>query len=174
MKKTFATFLTVAFVAVLVILPATASATVTLTPKEQRVVALINHIRADHGLARLSVKGCLVRAARAHSAEMGARQYFSHDSYSGEPFSSRLIRYGYTRDGCTYWRVGETLAYGAGLYSTPELVVDNWMHSDGHRAVILTKSFRNIGIGVKKCYSGFGGFDGTVCFFTLDFGRRIQ
>ena len=60
------------------------------------------------------------------------------------------------------------------MFSTPELVVDNWMHSDGHRAVIMTRSFRNIGIGVKKCADGFGGSADPVFFFTLDLGRRIK
>ena len=40
--------------------------------------------------------------------------------------------------------------------------------------MILTKSFRNIGIGVKKCADGFGGCTDPVSFFTLDLGRRIK
>jgi len=174
MKRKLALLVTVAVVAVLVVLPATASASVTLTTKEKRVVALINEIRADRGLAKLYVSTALVRGARNHSTEMGARQYFSHNSFSGESFSRRLIRFGYTRTGYTYWRVGENIAWGAGLYSTPEIVVDNWMHSAGHRAVILTTSFRSIGIGVKQCTDGFGGCSSTVSFYTLDLGRRIK
>ena len=174
MKKKLAVFVTAAVVAVLVILPATASASVTLTTKEKRVVALINEIRADHGLAKLSVSTHLVRGARNHSAEMVAKQYFTHESYSGESFGRRLIRLGYIRTGYRYWRVGEDIAWGGGLYSTPEIVVDNWMHSVTHRAVILTKNFRNIGIGVKQCATGFGGCSDPVSFFTLDLGRRIK
>lgn len=174
MKRKLALFVTAAVIAVLVILPATASASVTLTTKEKRVVALINEIRADRGLAKLCVSTALMRGARNHSAEMGARQYFSHNSFSGESFSRRLIRFGYTRTGYRYWRAGENIAWGAGLYSTPEIVVDNWMHSAGHRAVILTTSFRNIGIGVRQCTDGFGGCSSTVSFYTLDLGRRIK
>jgi len=174
MTKRFAIFLTAAVLAALVVLPATASAAITLTPKEKRVVALVNKIRTDRGLAKLTVKPCLVRAARNHATEMGAQQYFGHDSYSGESFARRLIRHGYKREGFSLWKVGEDIAYGSGLYSTPELIVDNWMHSKAHRAVILTKAFRNIGIGVKQCAEGYGGCGDPVSFFTLDLGRRIQ
>jgi uncharacterized protein YkwD len=173
MKTRCALFVLAAVVAALVILPATASAAITLTPKERRIVALINGIRADQGLAKLSVKPCLVRAARNHSAEMGARQYFAHDSYSGESFDRRLIRLGYVRSGYTFWKVGEDIAWGSGLYATPEVIVDGWMHSPTHRAVILTKSFRNIGIGVKVCGDGFSVCSNPVSFYTLDLGRRI-
>jgi uncharacterized protein YkwD len=174
MKKKLAMFLIATVVAVLVILPATASASVTLTPKEQSVVTLINQIRSQYGLAKLSVSTPLTRGARSHSTEMGSKQYFSHNSYSGETFSRRLIRLGYIRTGYTYWKAGENIAWGAGLYSTPELVVDNWMHSDAHRAVILTKNFRQIGIGVTQCAEGFGTCSDPVYFFTLDLGRRIK
>jgi uncharacterized protein YkwD len=173
MKTKCALFVLAAVVAALVILPATASAAVTLTPKEQRIVALINEIRADHGLAQLTVKPCLVRAARVHSGEMGARQYFSHDSYNGESFDRRLLRLGYVRTGYTFWKVGENLAWGGGLYATPEVIVNGWMHSPAHRTVILTRTFRHIGVGVRVCADGFGGYGDPVSFCTLDLGRRI-
>ena len=174
MKKKFLIMLAVALLAVLVVLPATASASITLTTKEMKVVSLINQIRADAGLAELTVKPSLVRAARAHSAEMGAKQYFGHDSLNGDSFAKRLVNHGYVKDGYRVWKAGENVAWGSGLFSTPEIVVDNGMHSDGHRAVILTKSFRNIGIGVKQCEDGFGGCTDPVFFFTLDLGRRVK
>lgn len=174
MRRRVALFMTLAALVALVALPATASATLTLTAKEKKVVALVNKIRADRGLAKLSVKPCLVRAARNHSREMGAEQYFAHASADGETFGARLIRFGYKRAGFSFWKVGENIAYGSGLYSAPEVVVDNWMHSKAHRAVILTKCFRNIGIGVTRCDDGFNGCTDPVFFFTLDLGRRIK
>ncbi len=174
MRPKVALFVMLAVLVTLIVLPASASASITLTPKEKRVVSLINKIRANRDLPKLWVKPCLVRAARAHSAEMGAQQYFDHDSYNGETFSRRLIRHGYRRAGYSYWKVGENLAWGGGLYSAPEVVVDRWMHSRTHRAIILTKTFRNIGIGVKVCEAGYCGCSAPVTFFTLDLGRRIQ
>ena len=88
-------------------------------------------------------------------------------------WSSRIIRCGYTRKGYRYWRAGENIYYGSGLYSSPLAVVRAWMKSPAHRAVILTKAFRDVGVGAVKTSSGFRGIDGTVWFFTLDVGRRI-
>ena len=42
-----------------------------------------------------------------------------------------------------------------------------------HRAVLLTKVFREIGVGAVKIDDGYGNIDGTVWFFTLDLGRRV-
>ena len=47
------------------------------------------------------------------------------------------------------------------------------MKSPAHRAVILTRAFRDIGVGAVKTTDGYGSIDGTVWFFTLDLGRRI-
>ncbi len=44
------------------------------------------------------------------------------------------------------------------------------MASKPHRAVILTRAFRNVGIGAVKTTSGYKSYDGTVWFFTLDAG----
>jgi len=174
MKSKLALFLTLAILATLVALPATASSSITLTPKEKKIVALVNKARTKRGLHKLCVKPCLVRAARSHSAEMSVRQYFGHDSYNDDSFARRLIKFGYKRAGYSFWKVGEDIAWGSGLYSTPEVIFDDWMHSKAHRAVILTKRFRNIGIGAKVCDEGYEDCSDPVTFFTLDFGHRID
>jgi uncharacterized protein YkwD len=167
--------LVVAALAVTLSVPATASASITLTAKEKAVLAAINKIRVNKGLAKVSVKASLIRAARAHSKEMGTNQYFAHESANGETFGTRLIRFGYAQDGFTFWKAGENIAWASnGLFSCPEVVVDNWMHSPMHKAVILTSCFRNIGIGVKACDIGFNGIGGRVWFYTLDLGRRTS
>ena len=120
---------------------------------------------------------------------MGTRKYFRHNTKApgDETWSSRIVRYGYTREGCSYWKAGENIFYGAGLYSDPCVVmygddlkaggkdqsVSGWMDSAAHRAVILTRSFRDLGVGAVKTDDGYGDIDGTVWFFTLDLGRRI-
>src|SRR5450759_2498060 len=128
-------------------LPAAAPASVSLNSYEQQLVKRINKERAKFHLASLRVNAKLVDAARAHSADMGDRQYFDHNSPSGESWSQRIVRHGYTRQGYRVWKAGENIAWGAGLYSSPVLIVDQWMKSSMHRAVILTKSFRDLGVG---------------------------
>lgn len=154
-------------------LAAPALASTALNSYEKQVLALVNKQRAKHNLAKLWVNTKLVNAARAHSVEMADKKYFSHSSSNGETWSARIIRHGYTKTSCSYWKAGENIYYGSGLYSSPSVVVKAWMASKPHRAVILTKIFRNIGIGAAKTDSGYAKCDGTVWFFTLDLGRRI-
>ena len=46
--------------------------------------------------------------------------------------------------GITYRAAGENIAKGQ---STPQMVVNAWMNSSGHRANILNSSFTEIGVG---------------------------
>jgi uncharacterized protein YkwD len=153
---------------------APALATVQLNSYEKQVVSLVNKQRAKRGLAKLRVNARLVSASRGHSAEMGEAKYFSHSSASGELWSRRVIRYGYKRSGYSYWKAGENIYWGASLYSSPVACVNAWMRSKAHRTVILTRKFRDIGVGAVKTCTGYGGVDGTVWFFTMDVGRRIR
>jgi uncharacterized protein YkwD len=146
--------------------------TVALTSQEKLLVQLINKERTKRGLAVVKVQFNLTKAARAHSAEMALRQYFAHKSASGESFSARLIRLGYRRIGFSYWLAGENIYYGNGLLGTPAAAVRGWMNSAGHRAVLLNKSVRDIGVGIKLCASYNGAANAK--FYTMDVGRRIH
>ena len=154
-------------------LPAAAPASVSLNSYEQQLLKCINHERAKRHLASLRVNAKLVDAARAHSADMGEKQYFDHNSASGETWSRRIVRLGYSRSGYRVWKAGENIAWGAGLYSSPVAIVGQWMKSSMHRAVILTKDFRDLGVGAVSC-DGYRSVNGMVWFFTLDLGRRAR
>lgn len=156
-------------------LAAPALASTTLNSYEKQLFTQVNKVRARHGLSQLRLNARLVAAAREHSADMGARKYFAHDAPApdAEGWDARIIRCGYTRDGCSYWKIGENIYWGAGIYSSPVAVVDAWMKSRMHRAVLLTRVFRHIGVGAVKTDDGYGNVDGAVWFFTLDLGRRV-
>jgi uncharacterized protein YkwD len=152
-----------------------ALASTTLNSYEKQLFAQVNKVRANHGLSQLRLNSRLVAAARAHTADMAERKYLEHDTAApnAEAWDARIIRFGYAQKGCSYWKVGENIYYGAGIYSSPVAVVDAWMKSPAHRAVLLTKVFRNIGVGAVKTTDGYKSIDGTVWFFTLDLGRRV-
>ena len=154
-------------------IPAVSLASTELNRHEQQILKYVNQERATAGLGKLKVSAKLVDAARAHSTDMGANQYFEHDSLDGTPWSERLEAHGYKRDGYRVWKIGENIAWGAGLYSSPALIVDQWMHSAPHRAVILNKDFREIGLGAVST-QGYGSVDGEVWFFTMDAGLRAK
>ncbi len=98
---------------------------------------------------------------------MAARRYFSHTSPSGTTMGARIARSGYTRGGRGYV-IGENIAWGTGTVSTPASIVRSWMASPGHRANILSRRYREIGIGVvRRAPNGAAG--GT---YTTNFGAR--
>jgi uncharacterized protein YkwD len=67
--------------------------------------------------------------------------------------------------------VGEDIACGYGPGATVKAIFRAWWHSPAHRRVILTKSFRNVGIG--RATGTVRGISGMV-FFTLDCGARTR
>ena len=166
--------LLVALVALCIaVIPAVSSAGPQLNPYEQQLVKYVNQERAKADLGKLKVNARLVDSARAHACDMGENKYFQHDSMDGTGWGERIVNHGYTRDGYRVWKAGENIAWGAGLYSAPVLIVDQWMDSAAHRAVVLNKNFKEIGVGAAST-QGFGSVDGEVWFFTMDAGLRAK
>ncbi|MPY32273.1 stress protein [Streptomyces adustus] len=126
-----------------------------LARAEAEVVALTNTERARAGLRPLSADPLLATAARAHSADMVARAFYSHTSPEGIQPWDRAAAAGSTRRS-----IGENIACGQ---RSPAEVVEGWMNSPGHRANILKPDFTHIGVG----FAG-GGPAGT--YWTQLFG----
>lgn len=133
-------------------------------------LCLLNNARARHGLPKLRLSRKLGRAARHHSADMARRGYFSHDSRSGASFLDRIRRAGYLHR-ARRWYVGENIAWGTGQLATPRAIVRAWMNSRGHRANILNRQFRHIGVGIT--YNAPVRVAGrAAATYTTDFGMR--
>jgi uncharacterized YkwD family protein/spore coat assembly protein SafA len=110
-----------------------------VTSYEQEVIRLVNEIRVQNGLGRLTYDWELGRVARYKSQDMHDNRYFSHTSpVYGTPF--QMIR----SFGISYRSAGENIAHGQ---TSPQAVVNAWMNSSGHRANILNASFTQIGVG---------------------------
>ncbi|MBD0293379.1 MAG: CAP domain-containing protein [Jiangellaceae bacterium] len=110
------------------------------------VVKLSNAERDKAGCdAPLRVDDRLVAAARGHSEDMAARDYFDHVSPEGDGPGERTAAEGYPQ-----WS-GENLALG---YSTAEDVVAGWMRSDGHRRNILNCDSVAVGVGAADSEKG--------------------
>jgi uncharacterized protein YkwD len=176
MKSPRSMLIILAVVVCSLFLAAPALASTQLNSYEKQLVSLLNKQRAKHGLCELRLNAKLIDSARGHSTQMAQYDYFGHESQDpqGESWSSRIVRYGYSRQGYSYWKAGENIYWGAQLYSSPVACVDAWMHSPAHRAVVLTRNFRDLGVGAYKSESGFQGQDGVVWVFTMDVGRRTQ
>lgn len=111
----------------------------TATAYETEVVRLVNQRRAEHGLKPLTQDWQLSRVARYKSQDMKDLGYFSHTSPTyGSPFQMMKSF------GISYRTAGENIAKG---YASPEVVVNAWMNSPGHRANILNSTYTHIGVG---------------------------
>ena len=146
--------LTVFLVVFAILLPATAAQARGLTSPERSLLGTMNAARANNGLAPLRIDFHLVRAARGHSADMMQRQYFAHGAVAGRAVSV----------GARGPLFGEDLAWATGM--TPQWVVDHWLASAAHRAVLLRPGFRRVGLGIA-----FGTFigHGGAAVVTADF-----
>jgi uncharacterized protein YkwD len=130
-------------------------------------LCVLNAQRVRNNLRPLRLNRQLSTAARRHSRAMAKKRFFSHTSLSGASFVDRIRSSGYL-NGARSWSVGENIAYGTGSRSTPRSIGSAWMNSAGHRANILSGSFRAIGIGIVLG-TPLGGGGAT---YTTDFGRR--
>lgn len=112
-----------------------------------KVLEDTNVERKRNGLPALKLDSELALVARAHSADMLAKNYFDHTNKSGCNSACRAKNAEYT-----YTALGENIFMTSGINlssaDTGLLIVQGWMGSPGHRANILQKTFTRTGIGV--------------------------
>lgn len=113
----------------------------------------MNEERAKAGLPALEMSAEITAAANVRAKEI--KQSFSHTRPDGSNFSSAL-----KEQGVSYRGSGENIAWGQ---KSPEQVMNGWMNSEGHRANILNKNFKNIGVGY---YQDANGVNYWVQLFT--------
>lgn len=152
---------TVAAVLATACLPATASAhaghrcrAAHLRPTRTNVrrvkrstLCLINRVRHAHHLRPLHANRALGRVASGQSHDMLVGHYFGDNSLSGLTPMQRILSSSYDRHARSI-AIGQNIAWGTGRDATPARIVRSWMHSAPHRAILLSRRYRDIGIGV--------------------------
>ena len=140
---------------------------------ERQVLTQMNVVRRAHRLAPLRMSKPLASAADVHSRNMGQLGFFAHESSNGSVFWHRVKRF-YGWSGFRSWSVGENL-----LWASPEIdaagAVKMWMDSPGHRANLLSRQWREVGLSavfVPGAQGVYGGRDVTIV--TADFGFRVK
>jgi len=133
------------------------------------VLCLHNRERSARGLPKLTEQPDLREAAEGHSLQMVDGQFFSHEAPDGRDMVDRILGAGYARGRA--WSLGENIAWGTGPLATAAGIHRSWMQSPGHKANILRRQFREIGIGVALgAPSPTRGQVGAT--YTADFGVR--
>lgn len=152
------------------VLAGTARAARSLSSAERSLLARINTERLTHGLGTLRPSRLLAEVARAHDLDMARFGYFGHTSRDGAPYWRRIEqRYAPLR---FYWAVGENLL-SASPSIAPHAVVEAWLGSPEHRAVLLDPAWRDVGVAIVHVASAPGvyGHQPTT-LVTADFGVR--
>jgi uncharacterized protein YkwD len=135
------------------------------------ILCLHNVERARHGLPALRESARLRRAAVRHSTHMVDAHFFDHTTPGGATMLDRIRSTGYT-SGARAWSIGENIAWGSGRLATAAQIERAWMNSAGHRANILQRSFREIGIGIQPGVPVHLSASQSGATYTTDFGFR--
>ena len=70
---------------------------------------------------------------------------FSHTP-CGAAFSRVFEQSGYLNSQTTGYELGENIAWGTASLGSARSIMAEWLHSPGHRANILTPTFRQMGL----------------------------
>lgn len=120
------------------------------------MLTALNRERSRRGLPRVRSDRRMAGTAAAHSRDMARRGYFSHGAWSGRVArASRSAK-----------SIGEVI--GQMGSSSPgreaSAMVRAWLNSPSHRAVLLSRVYRRIGMGRATAQRG----GATVAIWTVD------
>ncbi len=139
------------------------SAAATLDAQESDLVSVVNSFRAARGLASLAVSDTLTFASKWMATDMAVYDYFSHTSRDGRAPVQRMIDAGYPGPQ-TY--TGENMAAG---YASASDVLNGWISSPAHYAVLTNPNYRAIGVG--RAYSDGASYH---TYWVMDVGGIVD
>ena len=155
--------------------PAKASKTFSLatTPDLARSLLLaVNATRRAHGLRALRLSAPLTEAAYAHAQALAVAGQFTHAWPTTNRVFGSWIRNFYSAQGYRRWSAGENLLWASPGFTSAD-AVQQWLESPIHRRVMLTPSWRELGVGVVTATAAPGAYGGRdVQIAAAEFGKR--
>ncbi|HSL82615.1 MAG TPA: CAP domain-containing protein [Thermoanaerobaculia bacterium] len=112
---------------------------------ESRSFQLLNQTRAEEGVPQLVHDPVLAQIARAYSADMRDRGFFSHVDPEGNGFVDRL-----RAGGVTFTRAAENLAMISNAGDPAGFAHQRFLQNPDHRANILDGRLTHAGVGVAR------------------------
>jgi uncharacterized protein YkwD len=128
------------------------------------MVCLTNYARESRGLTGYRTNDVLNRSASSKAADILRCDAFSHTA-CGRPVTWWIEKQ-YADVKC--WRAGENIAWGSSGLGAPREIFGAWMRSPGHRSAILSRHYRDIGIGFRV---GSLGNQDSALVWVQHFGR---
>lgn len=129
----------------------------------EKIIEETNKYRATRGLYGYKNNFLLSRSASQKVDLIFQEQYFQHTAKNGTTMGDLIKGVGYEMI-----TIGENLAYGN--YGSEKQIVDSWIDSPGHHALLISPDFLDIGVSVKK-----GVFNGREVWVAVQhFGRPLS
>lgn len=129
---------------------------------ENRVIELVNELRAELELGTVQKNNILTDAANIRAIE--TEESFSHTRPNGEnPFT--VLEESGTE--YPYQMVGENLAMSTFIEDEEhmsELIMNGWINSEDHYQTMINPNYDEIGVGVH--------YDGEILYVTQFFGKQ--
>jgi uncharacterized protein YkwD len=134
-------------------------------------LCLIDQLRAAHRLHPLRRNVQLSLVAGSQVASMVRLDYFSDIRPTGQTPMSLVAdtRYRAHASGIS---VGQNIAWGTTLYSTPAHIVAEWLASRPHREVMLSSEFEDAGVAVRPALPSVLGAGRRGAIYAVEFGLR--
>ena len=127
---------------------------------------VVNAARRTHGLPPLRASARLRRSAALRASAIRRCGEFSH-SPCGQAFAAPFAAAGYLRGSAA---VAENLAWGTSVLGGTGHTVGAWLRSPPHRANLLARRWRDVGVATIRVPRLLGNSD--VIVWVLQFGRR--
>jgi uncharacterized protein YkwD len=129
----------------------TAAADLTIGAAETLMAQTLNADRRAAGLIPVRVDGRLTAIARARSADMAAKNYFSHTQPDGRSVFDIL-----TARAIKWYSAGEIIAWNTWPTLADSVTAANngWLGSPTHNSIIMATSYNYMGIGLAVDGSG--------------------
>lgn len=123
----------------------------------EQIFALANQARQQAGVGRLEWDAALAKAALAHCRRMAEEGPIAH-RYGGEPDVAGRAALA----GAHFSVIEENVAVGP---SAPQ-IHEEWMHSPGHRANLLSPQVDHVGVAVVAAHG--------VLYAVADYSRAVR
>ena len=124
--------------------------TVNALTLERHAFELINRERSASGLDTLVWSDDAAKIARLHSENMATYNFFSHTGLDGLLVNDRADSFGVNK----WSAIGENIAYNQGFENPVEFAVERWMQSPKHRDNLLSRRWKESGIGIAVTDDG--------------------
>jgi uncharacterized protein YkwD len=103
---------------------------------EHEAIDALNEVRRDSGLRPLRVSDDLNRSSGAYARRMLRLDFFGHGPSIDVAGA--------------FQSAGETLAWHSGWNAQPRRTLSRWMGSPSHRAILMSPSYRWVGMGLAR------------------------